>query len=140
MERRSSSSYFGRASAKQALAEMRSPKDIRLTLRAAAQQATRDLEEATEKAKEAAVRLHDGIRSILGIQSPHLSLRDGGRGFRTRLHQREGFGSWTPRVYAVWASGTRISTDSNGTDTLPSSDRSIRPSSSRRPTSVCTFE
>lgn len=42
--------------------------------------------------------------------------------------------------YATCASGTRISTDSNGTDTLPSSERSTRPSSSRRDTSVWTFE
>lgn len=42
--------------------------------------------------------------------------------------------------YATYASGTRISTDSNGTDTLPSSKRSTRPSSPRRDTSVWTFE
>ncbi len=42
--------------------------------------------------------------------------------------------------YATCASGTRISTDSNGTDTLPSSERTTRPSSSRRDTSVWTFE
>jgi len=66
---------------KEALAEMRSAKDIQLTYRAAAQQATRDLEEATEKAKEASVRLHDGIRSILGIQNPQLL------GFGMRPHR-----------------------------------------------------
>ena len=42
--------------------------------------------------------------------------------------------------HAAFASGMNISTDSNGTDILSSSVRSINPSSSRRFTSVCTFE
>jgi hypothetical protein len=42
--------------------------------------------------------------------------------------------------HAAFASGMNISMDSNGTDILSSSVRSINPSSSRRFTSVCTFE
>ena len=42
--------------------------------------------------------------------------------------------------HAAFASGMNISTDSNGTDILSSSVRSINPNSSRRFTSVCTFE
>ncbi len=42
--------------------------------------------------------------------------------------------------HAAFASGMNISTASNGTDILSSSVRSINPSSSRRFTSVCTFE
>lgn len=41
---------------------------------------------------------------------------------------------------ATRARGNRISMESKGTDTAPSSDRSIKPSSSSRATSVCTFE
>lgn len=44
------------------------------------------------------------------------------------------------RYYATWASGSRISTDSKGTETEPSSDRSTKPSSSSREMSVCTLE
>jgi hypothetical protein len=42
--------------------------------------------------------------------------------------------------YATWAKVNKISTDSKGTETTPSSDFSISPSSSRRDTSACTFE
>jgi hypothetical protein len=60
------------ATLQEALAEMRSAKDRQQTLRAAAQQATRDLEAAIEKAKQVSVRLHSGLLAIHGTKSAKL--------------------------------------------------------------------
>jgi len=55
-----------------ALRDMRTAKTRQLALRAAAQQATRDLEAATEKVKQMSVQLHCGVLAIHGTQSAQL--------------------------------------------------------------------
>lgn len=57
---------------KEALAEAREAKHRQIVLRAAAQQASRDLEAAMEKANEVAVRLNQGILSRYGNRSEKL--------------------------------------------------------------------
>lgn len=85
--------------------------------------------DATGRATGDAYRYTVPLRGNLDVR--HLTRRGRhGRTVREKARSR----------YATCASGTRISTDSNGTDTLPSSERSTRPSSSRRDTSVWTFE
>jgi hypothetical protein len=54
------------------LRDMRTAKTWQLALRAAAQQATRDLEAATEKVKQTSVQLHCGLLAIHGTQSAQL--------------------------------------------------------------------
>ena len=57
---------------KEALQEAREAKHRQLVLRAAAQQASRDLDAAMEKANEVAVRLNKGILSQYGHRSEKL--------------------------------------------------------------------
>jgi hypothetical protein len=57
---------------KDALKDIRTAKERQLELRAAAQQATRDLEAAMERAVQAAVQLRKGLRSVCGEKSMHL--------------------------------------------------------------------
>lgn len=57
---------------KEALAEAREAKHRQTLLRAAAQQASRDLESAMEKANDAAVRLNRGLLSVYGYKSEKL--------------------------------------------------------------------
>jgi hypothetical protein len=57
---------------KDATVEVREAKQRQVTLRAAAQQASRDLEAAMEKASEAEVRLNRGILSAYGYKSEKL--------------------------------------------------------------------
>lgn len=57
---------------KEALAEAREAKHRQTVLRAAAQQASRDLDAAMEKANEVAVRLNRGILSRYGTRSEKL--------------------------------------------------------------------
>lgn len=57
---------------KQALAEAREAKHRQITLRAASQQASRDLDTAMEKANEVAVRLNKGILTQYGYRSEKL--------------------------------------------------------------------
>jgi len=58
---------------KQALAEVREAKKRQIELRVAAQQATRDLEAAMEKANEAAVRLNQGVLGLYGSKDEKLT-------------------------------------------------------------------
>lgn len=58
---------------KQALVEVREAKKRQIEMRAAAQQATRDLEAAMEKANGAAVRLNSGILSAYGSKAEKLA-------------------------------------------------------------------
>jgi len=58
---------------KQALGEIRALKQRQIELRAAAQQATRDLEAAMEKANRAAVRVNQGILSTYGSKAEKLA-------------------------------------------------------------------
>jgi hypothetical protein len=67
----------------QALQEIREAKRRQVELRAAAQQATRDLEAAMEKAKEAAVRLSPALVSAYGSKGEKLT-EFGLRPWRTR--------------------------------------------------------
>lgn len=57
---------------KRALAEIRKLKQRQVELRAAAQQATRDLEAAMEKASQAAVQLNAGVLATYGSQDEKL--------------------------------------------------------------------
>jgi len=59
-------------SLQEGLREARAAKTRQLELRAAAQQATRDLEAAMEKANEAAMRLHTGLLGAYGTKSTTL--------------------------------------------------------------------
>jgi hypothetical protein len=83
-------------SLQEALTEMRTAKDRQQTLRAAAQQATRDLEAATEKAKQASLQLHCGLRSLHGAKSQKLS------GFGMRPHRSAGLGGASAAPSADW--------------------------------------
>lgn len=56
----------------QAMEEANQAKQRQLALRAATQQATRDLEDAMAKANDAAVRLHHGILAVYGYKSEKL--------------------------------------------------------------------
>lgn len=68
---------------KEATVEVREAKLRQVTLRAAAQQASRDLEAAMEKASEAEVRLNRGVLSAYGYKSEKL-VEFGLRPWRTR--------------------------------------------------------
>ena len=57
---------------KEALTEAREAKHRQIMLRAASQQASRDLDAAMEKANEIAVRLHKGILTQYGYRSEKL--------------------------------------------------------------------
>ena len=56
----------------QALAEIRKLKKLQIEMRAAAQQATRDLEAAMETANQAAVQLNAGVLAAYGSQAEKL--------------------------------------------------------------------
>lgn len=68
---------------RQALQEIREAKKRQIELRAAAQQATRDLEAAMEKANGAAVRLNPGVLAAYGSKEEKLT-EFGLRPWRTR--------------------------------------------------------
>lgn len=68
---------------KQAVEEVREAKNRQTELRAAMQQATRDLEAAMEKANLTAVRVHEGLLSAYGSKSEKLT-EYGFRPWRTR--------------------------------------------------------